>query len=84
MALTLLKIVESDERKSGRKVPPKNVNRRTRVLGRANNVHHWGVKGKGGGDVDLNNNQRVVMDFRTPLKIMKCTNEERGSSKACV
>ena len=79
-----MKIVESDKRKSGRKVPPKDMNRRTRVLRRTNDVHHRGVKRKGGGDVDLNDNQRVVMDFRTPLKIMKCTDKERGSSKTCV
>ena len=79
-----MKIVESDEGKSGQKVPPKDMNRRTRVLGRTNDMHHRGVKGKGGGDVDLNDNQRVMMDLRTPLKIMKCTNKERGSSKTCV
>ena len=79
-----MKIVESDERKSGWKIPPKNMDGRARVLGRANDVHHRGVKGKGGGNVDLNYNQRVMMDLRAPLKIMKCTNKERGSSEACV
>ena len=82
--VVLLKIVESNEGKSVWKVPPKNMNGRTRVLGRANDVHHRGVKGKGGGNVDLDDDQRVVMDLRTPLKIMKCTNEERRSSKTCV
>ena len=79
-----MKIVESDEGKSGWKIPPKNVDRRAGVLGRANDVHHRGVKGKGGGNVNLNDNQRVMMNLRTPLKIMKCTNEERGSSETCV
>ena len=79
-----MKIVESDEGKSGRKIPPKDMNGRTRVLGRANDVHHRGIKGEGGGDVDLNNDQRVMMNLRTPLKVMKRTNKERGSSKTCV
>ena len=60
------------------------MNGRTGVLGRTNNVHHLGVKGKGWGDVDLNDDQGVVMDFRTPLEIMKRTNKERGSSKSCI
>ena len=47
-------------------------------------MHHRGVKGKGGGDMNLNYDQRVVVDLRTPLKIVKCTDEERGSSKTCV
>ena len=48
-----MKIIESDEGKSGQKIPPKDMNGRTGVLGRTNNVHHWGVKREGGGDVDL-------------------------------
>ena len=79
-----MQIIKSDERKSGREIPPKDMNGRAGVLGRADDVHHRGVKGKGGGNVDLNNNQRVMMDLRTPLKIMKCTNKERGSSETCV
>ena len=47
-------------------------------------MHHRGVKGKGRGDVNLNYNQRVVMDFRTPLKIMEHTNKERRSSESGV
>ena len=79
-----MQIIESGERKSGGEIPPKNMNGRAGVLGRVDDVHHRGVKGKGGGDVDLNNNQRVMMDFRTPLKIMECTNKEGGSSETCV
>ena len=60
------------------------MNRRAGVLGRANDVHHRGVEGKSGGNVDLNNNQRVMMHFRTPLKIMKCANKEGGGSETCV
>ena len=79
-----MKVIESDEGEGGRKIPPKDMNRRTGVLGRVNNVHHRGVKRKGWGNVDLDDDQRVVRDFRTPLKIMKRTNKERGSGKTCV
>ena len=51
-----MKIAESNEGKSGWKIPPKNMDGRAGVLGRANDVHHWSVKGKGGGDVNLNDN----------------------------
>ena len=54
--IVLLKIIESDEGEGGRKIPPKDMNGRTGVLGGTNNVHHWGVKRKGGGDVDLDDN----------------------------
>ena len=79
-----MQIIESDERKSSGEVPPEDMNGRARVLGRTNDVHHWGVEREGRGDVDLNQDQGVVMDSGTPLKIVECTNQERGSSKACV
>ena len=34
--------------------------------------------------MDLNQNQRIVMDSGTPLEIMKRTNEKRRSSEASV
>ena len=77
-----MKIVESNEGKSGWEVPPKDMKRRARVLGRANNMHHQGVKRKGWGDMNLDYDQRVVMDCRAPLKIMERTNEKRGHSEA--
>ena len=58
-----MEIVESNEGKSGRKVPPKDMNGGARVLRRANNVHHRGVKREGRGNMNLNNDQGVVMDF---------------------
>ena len=51
--VVLLEIIEGDKRKSGWEVPPKNMNGGTGVLGRANDVHHRGVKGEGRGNVDL-------------------------------
>ena len=82
--IVLLKIVESDEGESGWKVPPKNVNGGARVLGRTDDMHHRGIKGKGWRDMYLNNDQGVVMDLRAPLKVMERTNEERGCSKTSV
>ena len=51
--VVFLKIIKSDERKSGWEVPPKDVDGRARVLRRTNDVHHRGVKGEGGRDVNL-------------------------------
>ena len=82
--IVLLQIVESDEGESSRKIPPKDMNGGARVLRGANDVHHRGVERKGWGNVNLNNNQGVMVNFRTPLKVMKRTNEERGSSETCV
>ena len=82
--IVLLQIVECDEGKSSRKIPPKDMNGGTGVLGGTNNMDHRGVKGKGGGDVDLNNNQGIMMDLRAPLKIMKCANEKRRGGETCV
>ena len=79
-----MKIVESDERKSGWEIPPKNMKGRARVLGGANNMHYWSVEREGWGNMDLNYDQGVMMDSRTPLKIMKRTNKERRSSETCV
>ena len=79
-----MKIVESDEGKGIRKIPPKDMNGGARVLRGVNDMHYWGVERKGWGDMDLNNDQGVVMDLRTPLKIMKCANKERRSCETCV
>ena len=76
--------MEGDKGKSSREIPPKDVNGRARVLGRANNMHHWGVKREGWRDVNLNYNQRVVMYLRVPLKVVERTNKKRGSSKTGV
>ena len=79
-----MKIIESDEGKSSWEIPPENMERRARVLGGANNMHHRGVKREGWGNVNLNYNQGIVMYFRTPLKVMERTNKERGCSKTGV
>ena len=76
--------IVSDDRKSGWKIPPKNTKGRTRVLGRMNNMHHWAVEGEGWGNVNLDYDQRVVMDGRTPLKIMERTNKKRRCSKPSI
>ena len=47
-------------------------------------MHHWGVKRKGWGDIDLNDDQGVMMDSGAPLKIMECAKEERRCSKTSV
>ena len=82
--IVLLQIVESDEGKGSREVPPKDMNGGARVLRGANDMHHRGVERKGWGNMNLDDNQGIVMNFRTPLKVMKCTNKERGSSETCV
>ena len=51
--VVLLQVIKSDEGKSSRKIPPKDVNGRAGVLRGANNMHHWGVKGEGGRDMNL-------------------------------
>ena len=82
--VVLLKIVESDEGKSIWEVPPTNMKRRTRVLGGTNDMHHRGVKRKGWRDMDLNDDQGVMVNCRTPLKVMERTNKKRGCSKTGV
>ena len=82
--VVLLQIIESDERESSREIPPKNMKGRAGVLGRANDMHHRGVKREHWRDMNLNYDQGVVMYFRTPLKVMECTDKEGGSSKASV
>ena len=79
-----MKIIESDEGKSGWEIPPKDMEGRARVLGGTNDMHHWGVEGESGGNVNLNYDQRVMMDSRTPLKIMERTNKGGRSSETCV
>ena len=46
--VVLLKIVKSDEGESSQEVPPKNMKRGARVLGRTNDMHHWVLKEKAG------------------------------------
>ena len=82
--VVLLEVVESDEGESGWKIPPKNMERRARILGGVNNMNRRGVEREGGGNMNLNYDQGVMMDSRTPLKIMECTNKERGSSETCI
>ena len=79
-----MKIIESDEGKSGWEIPPKDMEGRARVLGGTNDMHHRGVEGESRGNVNLNYDQGVMMDSRTPLKIMERTNKEGGSSETCV
>ena len=79
-----MQIVESNEGEGSRKIPPKDVNGRAGVLGRTNNVYYWKVEREGWGDVNLNYNQRVMVHFRTPLKVMERTDEEGRSSETCV
>ena len=52
--VVLLEIIEGDKRKGGWKIPPENMNGWARVLGGTNDVHYWGIKGKGRRDVNLN------------------------------
>ena len=82
--VVFLQIVESNKGKGSREIPPKNVKRRARVLGRANDMHHRGVKREGGRNMNLNYDQGVMMHFRAPLKVMECTNKEGGCSKTGV
>ena len=51
--IVLLQIIKNIEGESSRKIPPKDMNRRAGVLRRTNNMHHWGVKGKGQRGMDL-------------------------------
>ena len=82
--IVLLKVIKSDERESGWEIPPKNMNGGARVLGGANNIHHWGVEREGWRNVNLNYNQGVVMHLRAPLKVVERTNKKGGSSKTGV
>ena len=53
-------------------------------MGRMNNVHHWGVKGKGRRDMNLDYYQRETVEIGAPLKIVKGTNKKRGCSETSV
>ena len=79
-----MQVIESNEGKSGWKIPPKDMKRRARVLGRTNNVHHRGVKRKGWRNMDLDDDERVVMNCRAPLKVVERANKKGGSSKSGV
>ena len=79
-----MKIIESDEGKSSWEIPPKNMERRARVLGGTNDMHHWGVKREGWGNVNLNYNQGIMMYLRTPLKVVERTDEKGGSGETGV
>ena len=79
-----MQIIESDEGESGRKIPPKDMNGRAGVLGRTNDVYYWKVEREGWGDVNLNYNQRVMVYFGTPLKVMERADEEGRGSETCV
>ena len=46
--VVLLKIVKSNKGESSWEVPPKNMKRGARVLGRTNNMHHQVLKEKAG------------------------------------
>ena len=82
--IVLLQIIESDKGESGWKIPPKNMNGGAGVLGGTNDMHYWSVKGEGWRNMYLNDDQRVVMNFRPPLKVVERTDEERGSGETCV
>ena len=79
--VVLLKIIQSDERKSHREIPPEDVNGRARVLGGSNDMNDGILKGKGRGNVDMNNDQGVAVKSGAPLKVMKCTKEKGGAVK---
>ena len=79
-----MKIVESDEGKSSWEIPPKNMEGGARVLGRANDMHHQGVRREGWRNVNLDYNPGVMMHLRTPLKVVECTNKKGGSGKTGV
>ena len=51
--VVFLQVVKSNKGKSSGKIPPKDVNRETGVLRRANNMHHQGVKGEGRRNMNL-------------------------------
>ena len=61
--VVLLQIIKRDKREGSRKILPKDMNGGAGVLRRSNDMHHRGVKGKGRGDVNLNNNQGIVVDL---------------------
>ena len=61
--IVLLQIIKRNEREGSREIPPKDMNGGAGVLRRSNDVHHRGVKRKGRGDVNLNNNQGIVVDL---------------------
>ena len=82
--IVLLQIVESRGREGCREIPPEDVNGRARVLGRAHNMHHRGVKRKGRGKMNLNYNQRETVELRSPLKVMESTDKEGRHSKTSV
>ena len=82
--IVLLQMVESDEGKGSREIPPKDVKRGARILGRTNDMHHQSIERKGWGDMDLDYDQGVMVDSRAPLKVMECTNKKRGHSKTGV
>ena len=83
-SVVLLQIIEGNEGEGGREIPPKNMKRGARVLGRANDMHHQGVKREGWRNVNLDYNQGVMMHLRTPLKVVECTNKKGGSGKTGV
>ena len=61
--VVFLQIIKRDEGEGSWKIPPKDVNGGAGVLRRLNDVHHRGVKGKGRGDMNLNDDQGIVVDF---------------------
>ena len=80
--VVLLQVIESDDWKSGWKIPPKDVNRRAGVLGGTNDMHYRSVEREGGRDVNLYNDQGVMVNSGTPLKVVESTDEKRRSSKS--
>ena len=79
-----MQVIESDEGESCREIPPKDMKRRARVLRGMNDMHHRGVKTEGWRNMNLNYDQGVMMDGRTPLKVVERTDQERGCSEAGV
>ena len=82
--IVLWQIVESDKGESSREISPKNMNGGTGVLRGTDDVHHRGVKGEGWRNMYLNDDQRVVMNFGSPLKVVERTNKKGGSSETCI
>ena len=79
-SVVLLQVIKGDNGKSSREIPPKDVNGGAGVLRRMNDVYYWKVERESWGDVNLNDNQGIMVYFRTPLKVMESTDEEgRGS-----
>ena len=83
-SVVLLQIIKSVKREGSRKIPPEDVDGGAGVLGRANDMHHWGVKGEGRRNMNLNQDQGEMMDRRAPLKVVEHTDEERRPSKTSV